>query len=141
MLLVAFVYVPHGTVPESSRGRAVQGGAMSLTIREQSEQLQAASAAQLPADVVEVFSRNSQQLGARGIPAGTVKVGDTLPSFTLRNAVGEPVSLDNLVATGPAVLVFYRGGCCRSWVLGAPPCPLSAPRAPTSHCPPPRGRL
>jgi peroxiredoxin len=85
---------------------------MSLTIREQSEQLQAASAAQLPADVVEVFSRNSQQLRARGVPAGTVKVGDTLPSFTLRNAVGERVSLDDLVATGPAVLVFYRGGWC-----------------------------
>ncbi|HUB58525.1 MAG TPA: peroxiredoxin-like family protein [Mycobacterium sp.] len=85
---------------------------MSLSIREQSEQLQAASAAQLPPDVVEVFSRNSQQLHARGVPAGAVKVGDTLASFTLRNAVGTPVNLDNLVSTGPAVLVFYRGGWC-----------------------------
>ena len=85
---------------------------MSLTIREQSEQLQAASAAQLPADVVEAFSRNSQQLRARGVPGGTVRVGDTVPSFTLRNAVGDRVSLDDLVATGPAVLVFYRGGWC-----------------------------
>jgi peroxiredoxin len=85
---------------------------MSLTIREQSLQQQAASAAQLPADVVKVFSRNSEQLRAGGIPAGTVKVGDTLPSFTLRNAVGEHVSLDDLVANGPAVLVFYRGGWC-----------------------------
>ena len=85
---------------------------MSLTIREQSEQLQAASAAQLPADVVEVFSRNSQQLRARGVPGGTVRVGDTVPSFTLGNAVGDRVSLDDLVATGPAVLVFYRGGWC-----------------------------
>ena len=85
---------------------------MSLSIREQSEQLQAASAAQLPADVVEVFSRNAQQFHARGVPAGAVKVGDTLASFTLRNAVGEPVSLHDLLATGPAVLVFYRGGWC-----------------------------
>jgi peroxiredoxin len=85
---------------------------MSLSIREQSEQLQAVSAAQLPADVVEVFSRNSQQLRARGVPAGTVKVGDTLPSFTLHNAAGKPVSSDDLVATGPAVVVFYRGGWC-----------------------------
>jgi peroxiredoxin len=85
---------------------------MSLSIREQSEQLQAASAARLPADVVEVFSRNSQQLHARGIPAGVVKVGDALAPFTLYNAVGKPVSLGDLVATGPAVLVFYRGGWC-----------------------------
>jgi len=85
---------------------------VSLSIREQSEQLQKASAAQLPADVLQVFSRNSQQLRVRGVPANTVQVGDTLPSFTLRNAMGDPVSLDQLVATGPAVLVFYRGGWC-----------------------------
>jgi peroxiredoxin len=85
---------------------------MSSSIREQSEQLQAVSAAQLPADVVEVFSRNAQRLHAGGVPAGVVKVGDTLGSFTLRNPVGKPVSLDDLVATGPAVVVFYRGGWC-----------------------------
>jgi peroxiredoxin len=85
---------------------------MSLSMREQSEQLQAASAARLPADVVEVFSRNSQQLHARGIPAGVVKVGDPVAPFTLYNAVGKPVGLEDLVATGPAVLVFYRGGWC-----------------------------
>jgi peroxiredoxin len=85
---------------------------MSLSIREQSQRLQAESAAQLPADVVEVFSRSSQQFNARGVPAGVVKVGDTLRSFTLRNAVGKPVSLEDLVAIGPAVVVFYRGGWC-----------------------------
>jgi peroxiredoxin len=85
---------------------------MSPSIREQSEQLQEAAAAQLPRDVAEVFSRNSHQLGARGVPAGVVKVGDTLASFTLCNAVGTPVSLDDLVSTDPAVLVFYRGGWC-----------------------------
>jgi peroxiredoxin len=85
---------------------------MSLSIREQSEQLQAVSAEQLPADVVEVFTRNSQRLHAGGVPAGVVKVGDTLGSFTLPNAVGKPVRLEDLVASGPAVVVFYRGGWC-----------------------------
>ena len=85
---------------------------MSLSIREQSEQLQAVSAAQLPADVVEVFSRSSQRLHAGGVPAGVVRPGDTLESFTLRNAAGKPVRLEDLVAAGPAVVVFYRGGWC-----------------------------
>jgi peroxiredoxin len=85
---------------------------MSLSIREQSEQLRAVSAEQLPADVVEVFTRDSQRLHAGGLPAGIVKVGDTLGSFTLRNAVVKPVRLEDLVATGPAVVVFYRGGWC-----------------------------
>jgi peroxiredoxin len=47
-----------------------------------------------------------------GIPVDTVEVGDTLTSFTLLNVVGVPVKLDDLVATGPAVIVFYRGGWC-----------------------------
>jgi peroxiredoxin len=32
--------------------------------------------------------------------------------FTLDDATGTPVSLDQIIATGPAVIVFYRGGWC-----------------------------
>jgi peroxiredoxin len=39
-------------------------------------------------------------------------VGDTLASFTLSDATGSPVPLDQLIETGPAVFVFYRGGWC-----------------------------
>ena len=35
-----------------------------------------------------------------------------LEPFTLDDATGTPVSLDQLVASGPAVIVFYRGGWC-----------------------------
>jgi len=85
---------------------------MTLTIREQSEQLQAAAAERLPADVREVFDRSIQDLLDQGIPPGSIKVGDVLESFTLNDATGNPVTLDQLVETGPAVIVFYRGGWC-----------------------------
>jgi len=85
---------------------------MSVTIREQSEQLKAAAAEHLPADVVDVFDRSIRDLLAQGVPAGTVAVGDTLESFTLSDATGAPVTLDQLVEAGPAVIVFYRGGWC-----------------------------
>lgn len=39
-------------------------------------------------------------------------VGDQAPAFSLPNAVGEPVSLGALLARGPAVISFYRGGWC-----------------------------
>jgi peroxiredoxin len=39
-------------------------------------------------------------------------VGDTLEPFTLDDATGKPVTLESLVETGPAVIVFYRGGWC-----------------------------
>ena len=85
---------------------------MSVTIREQSEQMKAAAAERLPAEVVEVFDRSIQDLLDQGVPSEVVAVGDTLESFTLSDATGAPVTLDELVEAGPAVIVFYRGGWC-----------------------------
>jgi peroxiredoxin len=85
---------------------------MPLTIREQSEQLQAAAAERLPAEVVEVFERSIQDLLDRGIPATSIKAGDILEEFTLDDATGTPVGLGEIVENGPAVIVFYRGGWC-----------------------------
>jgi peroxiredoxin len=85
---------------------------MPVTIREQSEQLTAAAAERLPAEVVGVFDRSIHDLLDQGVPAGVVKVGDTLESFTLTDATNTPVTLDQLVDRGPAVIVFYRGGWC-----------------------------
>lgn len=85
---------------------------MPVTIHEQSEQLKAAAAARLPSEVVEAFDRSIQDLLDQGVPVGAVKVGDTLESFTLTDAANALVTLDQLVESGPAVIVFYRGGWC-----------------------------
>jgi len=85
---------------------------MPVTIHEQSERLKAAAAEQLPSEVADVFDRSIQDLLDQGVPAGAVKVGDTLESFTLTDAMNAPVTLDQLVESGPAVVVFYRGGWC-----------------------------
>ncbi len=85
---------------------------MPLTIHQQSEHVKAAAAERLPADVLEVFDRSIQDLVDRGIPTNSIKVGDVLESFTLDDSTGAPVSLDEIVENGPAVIVFYRGGWC-----------------------------
>jgi peroxiredoxin len=85
---------------------------MPLTIREQSEALKAAAPERLPADVLEVFGRSIQNLVDQGIPTNSVKTGGILEPFTLDDATGTPISLHQLVQTGPAVIVFYRGGWC-----------------------------
>jgi peroxiredoxin len=74
--------------------------------------MKAAAADRLPAEVREVFDRSIQRLLDQGVPGDVVVVGDTLASFTLSDATGSPVSLDQLVESGPAVIVFYRGGWC-----------------------------
>ncbi len=85
---------------------------MSLTIKEQSEALQAASAERIPAEVGETFSRDREALVARGASADAVAAGGVIEDFALPDANGRSVSLSELVAEGPAVLVFYRGGWC-----------------------------
>jgi peroxiredoxin len=85
---------------------------MSTTIQEQSDALKAASAQHLPAAVLETFTRDQAASRAKGLPADAVAVGDILSDFTLPDATGHEVSLSALVADGPAVLVFYRGGWC-----------------------------
>ena len=85
---------------------------MSTTIREQSDQLKIAAAGRLPAEVLEAFDRSIADLLNEGVPSGVVKVGDQLDSFTLQDATGAAVSLEQIVESGPAVIVFYRGGWC-----------------------------
>jgi peroxiredoxin len=85
---------------------------MSLTIKQQSDELKSASAGRLPAEVAETFSRDREKLLAKGLPSGIVASGDELEEFTLPDANGRDVTLSELVADGPAVLVFYRGGWC-----------------------------
>ena len=85
---------------------------MPLTIREQSDQLKAAAAEHLPSEILEVFDRSIQEFLERGIPADSIKAGDVLDQFTLDDATGTPVGLDQIVENGPAVIVFYRGGWC-----------------------------
>lgn len=58
------------------------------------------------------FQRGVDELAASGIAERTVRVGDQAPDFTLTNARGEPVTLSDLLAHGPVVLTFYRGGWC-----------------------------
>jgi peroxiredoxin len=85
---------------------------MPVTIGEQSEQLKAAAADHLPTDVLDVFDRSIESFLREGVPAGAIATGDSLESFTLDDANGNTVTLDQLVADGPAVIVFYRGGWC-----------------------------
>jgi peroxiredoxin len=82
------------------------------TIAEQANDVKAAIASQLPAEVVAVFASDQAALAAGGIPTGAVAVGDKLAAFTLPDATGQPRTLDELTADGPAVIVFYRGGWC-----------------------------
>jgi peroxiredoxin len=85
---------------------------VAITIRDQADAVKAGAAQHLAGDVLAVFNRNIDDFLALGVPADVVSVGDTLDSFTLEDATGAVVTLEQLIETGPAVIVFYRGGWC-----------------------------
>ncbi len=82
------------------------------TIAEQANEVKAAAASQLPAEVAAVFESDQAALAAAGVPAGAVSIGDTLAPFALPDAIGETRTLEELTSDGLAVIVFYRGGWC-----------------------------
>ena len=66
----------------------------------------------LPADKFAVFNNDAQHL-AREFPSPLkLQRGDKAPAFTLPNASGKTVRLEEQLRQGPVVLTFYRGVWC-----------------------------
>jgi len=51
-------------------------------------------------------------VGESGLPKKALGVGETVPRFTLPDAAGKAVTISDVLARGPAVISFYRGGWC-----------------------------
>ena len=67
---------------------------------------------QVPQAAVAAMHRATDELIATGQTERAIKVGDVAPSFSLPDAVGNTVTLSDLLAQGPVVVTFYRGGWC-----------------------------
>ena len=59
----------------------------------------------------QVMKLSAERL-AKILPDPGLKVGHQAPDFTLKNALGNKVSLYEQLNKGPVVLVFYRGAWC-----------------------------
>ncbi len=82
------------------------------SLQRQLDERKANFSAKAPADMVMAFEAGVDQLRDSGILDKVRKVGDTAPDFTLPDANGLPVKLRDILAEGPVVLVWYRGGWC-----------------------------
>lgn len=75
-------------------------------------ELEANLAEKLPADASAAFTAERAQLDAAGLPAGIAVAGRPMPDASLLDAHGNPTTLAQTIAGGPAVVVFYRGAWC-----------------------------
>jgi peroxiredoxin len=65
-----------------------------------------------PPEVIATLGTEMKKLADSGIAARSLQVGTKAPDFSLPDAKGKVVTLFNLLARGPAVVTFYRGGWC-----------------------------
>jgi hypothetical protein len=64
----------------------------------------------IPVEKLNVMDRATQDLARSGIIQKSLKVGDIAPDFGLPDIQGKRVCLSELLALGPVVLTFFRGG-------------------------------
>lgn len=67
--------------------------------------------AEYPARARDTWDRDSESLASRDFSSAPA-VGDQAPNFRLPDARGGEVELAEMCASGPVVVVFYRGSWC-----------------------------
>ena len=79
------------------------------TLAERLDAIRTTAKTRIPPEAQAVMQRSTDDLRASGLVTRIARVGRPAPKFTLPNAAGEQVNLDDLLARGPVVLSFYRG--------------------------------
>ena len=83
---------------------------MSLT--EQLAEYRAGWYQRVPAERQAIMQRHIDGLRNGAIARSMLKTGDRAPAIVLPNAKGETVDVGALLAKGPVIVTFYRGGWC-----------------------------
>jgi peroxiredoxin len=83
-----------------------------MTLKQELDERRAQFMQTAGADKIAAYQRGVDELVAAKLAARAVGRGDAAPDITLPNVRGEPVTLSKLLARGPVVLTFYRGGWC-----------------------------
>jgi len=65
-----------------------------------------------PAEILSVFSKEAEDLGISEVAKNVLQPGMEAPLFTLPDAVGNLISLQDALNKGSVVLSFYRGIWC-----------------------------
>jgi peroxiredoxin len=85
---------------------------MSSTLSEQREEYRTAWRQRVPADRQAAMERHIAHLTEIGFGQHAKQVGDRAPAIVLPDATGQTLDVASLLAKGPVVVTFYRGGWC-----------------------------
>jgi peroxiredoxin len=85
---------------------------MAETLSEQLTTYRAGWGERVPADRQALMDRHVAHLAASGINRSAKQVGDRAPDIRLRDQHDAMFDVATLLAKGPVVITFYRGGWC-----------------------------
>jgi hypothetical protein len=80
-----------------------------MKLQEKLDTMKKESLAGRPPEVVAVMVGEVEKLVQSGIADRAIKIGETLPEFTLLDEKGTLVSSKDVLAKGPLAVSFYRG--------------------------------
>lgn len=69
-------------------------------------------AAQVPQEVLEAFGKSIEDLKTKNIEEKSIKIGEKIPNFYLKNAKNEVVNSSDILKNGKMIIAFYRGSWC-----------------------------
>lgn len=81
-----------------------------MSLKEKIEEFKQQLTTKVPEETFKVMSDETERLKQSGITDKSLKVGDKATTFSLPNIEGKLVSSEDLLAKGPLVVSFYRGG-------------------------------
>ncbi|HEY2233310.1 MAG TPA: peroxiredoxin-like family protein [Candidatus Angelobacter sp.] len=83
-----------------------------MSLNEQLDSLTAKLRAMVPAERLAVVDRFAEELVKSGLADRALKIGDLAPAFELPDGDGMLWRSEDLLRSGPLVIVFYRGRWC-----------------------------
>ncbi|MDT8337414.1 MAG: peroxiredoxin-like family protein [Candidatus Izemoplasmatales bacterium] len=83
-----------------------------MTYKKYVEKMKEKSTNSAPEEIVKIFRQAAKELKDKNLEDQALKVGDKLPSFSLKNAYGEMVHIEDILKEGPIIINFYRGSWC-----------------------------
>jgi hypothetical protein len=78
-------------------------------LKAQLESIKAKSADKMTPEVNAAMKDGFEELRRRKVLDNPLKVGDRAPEFSLPGSEGKVVHLQDFLAKGPLVILFYRG--------------------------------
>ncbi len=85
---------------------------MTETLSNQLAEFRANWHARVPQDRQAVMEQHIAHLASSGIERSAKQVGDPAPAIQLRDQHGADFDVASLLAKGPVIVTFYRGGWC-----------------------------